>query len=394
MALPVSARIVVAQAGFTPPGGYTAGSVDGLALGAEVTCTNQSDAGVIAWTWEVFPAVGQSLGAYGVAGADSPSLALTPPASTGYGDVAVRLTVYGDPLPGGRPNVAVDEAILGVRAPNGVYTPGIPIPHPHESQVGGQLVLDPTHGAQGRLAEIGRALAMGAGGGGGSPTYLRQKSVVGAVGGAITLNASDLDCETVELIDTPAGDVTVTLSPGASLYGRAWRIVNATGSVTRVIKIADGGAGIWLPPGMSRVVGVRTSGTVFPADGMGSSFEFQATIAAPSGTGTVGNNLFLLPAGWVIETVLELVKTAPSGTPTLTTNVGIMGDDFLATGAPNLSGKPRGYEPADWRTGGSFETGWFGRTTDQQISQYWDVTAGDASGGVLVYTLSGRRVTA
>jgi hypothetical protein len=233
---------------------------------------------------------------------------------------------------------------------------------------------------------------MGAGGGGGgSPTYLGQKNV--SAGGPITLNASDLAVETIELTGSPASDVTVTLSPGASLYGRTWRIVNATGSVTRVVKIADAGAGIWLPPGSSRVIGVRSGGAVFVADGMGSSFEVQCTIAAPSGVGTVGNNLFRLPAGWTLETVLERVISAPAGPVTLTTNVGLMSDDFFATGAPFLTGKPRGYESADWRVGGSFATGWYGSTADQQISQYWDVTSGDASGGVLVYSFSGRRVT-
>lgn len=165
MAQPVQARIVVAQAGVSPPSGYVAGGRDGLELDALITCINADDAGVVYRRWEIFPAVGVPFDAYAAAGVEGPELTLTPPSPLGFGDVAVRLSVYGEPLSGGRPNISVDEVVLGIRAPSGVYAPGIPVPHPHESTLGGQTALDPAVGREGRVAELARALAMGAGGG-------------------------------------------------------------------------------------------------------------------------------------------------------------------------------------------------------------------------------------
>lgn len=165
----VEAKIVVAQAGNPAPGGYTSGPRDGLVLNALITLTNLSNTGVTSWQWEIFPAVGLEVGDYGAAGTESASCTLTPPASTGYGDLAVRLTVRGDPLPGGRANVAVAEAILGVRATLAGYEPGIPIPHWLESLRGGKVTLSAARGVIGRLAEAVRGLKAG-GGGGGSPS--------------------------------------------------------------------------------------------------------------------------------------------------------------------------------------------------------------------------------
>lgn len=166
----VEAKIVVAQAGNPAPGGYTSGPRDGLLLDALITLTNLSNAGVTSWQWEIFPAVGLEVGDYGAAGTESASCTLTPPASTGYGDLAVRLTVRGDPLPGGRANVAVAEAILGVRATLAGYEPGIPIPHWLESLRGGKVTLSAARGVIGRLAEAVRGLKAGGVGGGGSPS--------------------------------------------------------------------------------------------------------------------------------------------------------------------------------------------------------------------------------
>jgi hypothetical protein len=166
----VTAAIVIAQADNPAPGGYVSGSRDGLLLNKLVTLTNLSNAGVTSWTWEVFPAVGLTEGDYSVAGKAAASCTLTPPASTGYGDLAVRLTVRGDPLPGGRPNVAVAEALLGVRAPLDGYEDGLPLVHPHEGTLGGKLVLSAVRGALGRISEAIRAFKIAGVGGGGPPT--------------------------------------------------------------------------------------------------------------------------------------------------------------------------------------------------------------------------------
>lgn len=174
----VEAKIVVAQAGNPAPGGYTSGSRDGLALDALVTLTNLSNAGVTSWQWEIFPAVGLAVGDYGAAGTESASCTLTPPASTGYGDLAVCLTVRGDPLPGGKANVASVVAILGVRAELSGYDDGLPIVHPFESLAGGEATLSAERGVIGRIAEAIRAFQTAGPGGGGSPS--------GAAGGDLS----------------------------------------------------------------------------------------------------------------------------------------------------------------------------------------------------------------
>lgn len=164
----VTARIVVSQVDNPAPGGYSHGSRDGLALDALISLTNLDNAGVTSWQWEVIPAVGLEVVDYGVTGLDTSTCALTPPASTGYGDLAVRLTVRGDPLPGGKANVAEAVAILGVRAPLSGYGDGLPIPHMLESLRGGVVTLSAVRGVIGRIAEAIRAFKIaGPGGGGG-----------------------------------------------------------------------------------------------------------------------------------------------------------------------------------------------------------------------------------
>lgn len=188
----VTARIVVSQAANPAPGGYSSGSRDNLNLNALITLTNGSNTGATSWTWEVFPAVGLVEGDYGVAGKESATCTLTPPASTGYGDLAVRLTVRGDPLPGGRPNVAVDEVLLGVRAPLSGYSDGLPIPHPHEAMLGGRPVLSAIRGALGRFAEAIRALKVA---GGGVPTTRTITAGAGLTGGGDLSANRTLACD-------------------------------------------------------------------------------------------------------------------------------------------------------------------------------------------------------
>lgn len=168
----MQARIVVAQAGNPAPGGYSYGPRDNLVLGSQITLTNQSNTDVTSHTWEVVPGPGQTEGVYNVAGKESSTLTLTPPANTGYGDVYVRLTVRGNPLPDGKPNQAVDQVLLGIRAPLAGYSAGVPIPHPRESLFGGIVTLDAARGVLGRLSEGLLGLLQGGGGGGGGPVAM------------------------------------------------------------------------------------------------------------------------------------------------------------------------------------------------------------------------------
>lgn len=282
MALPVAARIVVAQATVTPPGGYVSGSVDGLVLAQLITLTNLSDSGVVGWKWEIFSATGVSLASYSVTGTATGTCAMTPPASTGFGDVAARLTVYGDPLPGGRPNVATDEVILGIRAPNATYTAGMPIPHPHESSLGGRTSIDTSVGREGRVAEALRAVALGAGGGAAVIPAEWVFTLSGVYDGA-TLTA---------FIDPPRRALTSRTISKVEIYRRT-----AGASGTTRCDVKKGGVSIFS--------GTGTQPQVTAAAG---DYAYQAVTAFNGGAAS-------LAAGDRIEVTLEAVEAYLAGPP-------------------------------------------------------------------------------
>lgn len=160
MTTQVSAAIVISQATVSPPGGYVSGPRDDLVQGQTITLTNRVDTGVVSWQWEISPPLGRTLADYGVTGLGTSTVTITPPADPdGAGDVFVRLTVLGSPLPSGQANRAVDEATLGIRLPSSLYSPGIPLPNSLEGEAGQKSALDPARGSKGRIIEAISAVA-------------------------------------------------------------------------------------------------------------------------------------------------------------------------------------------------------------------------------------------
>lgn len=301
----VTAAIVVAQVDNAAPGGYTSGSRDELLLNKLITLTNLSNTGATSWTWEIFPAVGLAEGDYGVTGKATASCTLTPPATTGYGDIAVRLTVRGDPLPGGRPNIAVAEALLGVRAPLDGYAVGLPLVHPHESTLGGKLTFSAFRGALGRISEALRAVLLALAGVGGSDE-LFGVSVDGARtesgGGAATALAQSRSYS------------DLTLSNATTLSMAGYRL-QGTGTLTVGTGCAvhnDGSASAGQTGGAGAPVGELASATVAGANGAAiNSAGGSSNAASPAvgGTGGAGGASNVPQAGGSASTVTLTVTS-------------------------------------------------------------------------------------
>lgn len=181
MAQQVRARIVLSQAGVGPPVGYVAGSRGDLEYdGPVITATNADNAGVIRHEWKLEPFAPSpstlTAADFAETGTSGATYTATPPAD-GWGDHILTLTVYGDPLPGGKVNVSIDKVVLGiakVAATAGV--PDIRMPHPREGGPGELATIDPSTGRYGTAAElayvVGKlddAVALGGGGGGSLP---------------------------------------------------------------------------------------------------------------------------------------------------------------------------------------------------------------------------------
>lgn len=160
MALQVTADIVISQNTVEAPPGYVSGRRDDLVQGEQITLVNLLDnIDVISHEWQISPAVGRTIGSYGVAGAFEAECALTPLADPdGYGDVNVKLIVYGNIHTDGRINRAETSTILGIRKPEASYGPGMPLPHPLESDAGGIATAEAGKGFRDRMSEAILAL--------------------------------------------------------------------------------------------------------------------------------------------------------------------------------------------------------------------------------------------
>lgn len=193
MATKVRAQIVLSQSGWTPPAGYTFGSAEGFALATAISATVLNSAGITGYAWTLVPRIGLTPASYAPTGLNGQTATFTPPAVTGWGDLALQLTVYGDPLPDGTPNVDTTTVIVGIRFATGIYAPGLPIPHWYESSLGGSVTIDASRGRERRVHELALALQalIAAGGATTSINVTAQPVLTGAVvfaaGAGITL---------------------------------------------------------------------------------------------------------------------------------------------------------------------------------------------------------------
>lgn len=342
----VSARIVVAQAGNPAPGGYTHGSRDNLLLDALCTLTNLDNAGVTSWAWEIYPAVGLVEGDYSASGKESATLTLTPPASTGYGDLAVRLTVRGDPLPGGRPNVAVAEALLGVRAELSGYPAGLPIVHPKESTLGGVLTLSAVRGAIGRLAEAIRAIRVAGLGGGGASPSVSTIDVSMLDSAAFDLTTEQAAATVIRIEGTPPDDPEIRFP---ATEGRSWILENATTSGLFLAQVTGGSRVIYLLQGQRRLVYVR-GGELYAPDEKALIGEVTVSLIRGS-AGTYDTATLRLPPGTRLSrhSVLGVVAEV-GGTSTLSAGTASGGAQVQTAQSAPAVGAVLGEDPAHWGT--------------------------------------------
>jgi hypothetical protein len=195
----VTAKIVLAQVGLTPPGGYVSGSLDNMLMGAAITASNVDDSGVVAREWILSPNVNTVVSSWSTTSKNGVTFTCTPPGTVGYGDAVLTLIVYGKQNEDGSPNISTDTVVMGIRATFSAYSLGIPIPHPLESSGGGPVTIDARLGREARVAELGMAIAAVAGATSGVPsvnglsgpaTFLDSVSIVwtpGTAGGGRTL---------------------------------------------------------------------------------------------------------------------------------------------------------------------------------------------------------------
>ena len=258
----VKALIVLSQVGFTPPAGYTSGSLDDLALGQQITAHNYDDSNVETWSWTFVPPVFQAASSYAASGANGSTFQLTPPSGTGYGDCYLRLDVAG-PNVGGKANVSTDRVLLGVRAPASAYGAGVPLPHPYEGSAGGVVTFSKAFGREGRVQEALYAIFRQALTGSSGGVAVAGSGFLHATGGLLDSSASHGADGQVPLggsTDITWGKVTsghvdgsvvittdVRLAPtpgvvGRMLYdtGSAWGVVT-TGAANSIL--AGNGAG-------------------------------------------------------------------------------------------------------------------------------------------------------
>ncbi len=247
----VTAEIVVSQAD-NAPGDYVSGSRDNLLLDKLLTLTNRHDDGAVAHRWTFTAPFGKTSADYGVSGVDGATMTALPPASTGVGDIHVRLEVTGLRLPNGSRNQAVAEAMLGVRVPDDTYTDGIPLPHWFESSAGGPATFDRARGREYRIAEAFGAIRGGSGGGVSAPFPV---TVITSGTTAPTLSTA---YQRIVASDTTSGAVTVTL-PASPTAGMTVTVVNVAASAAYGTtidgngKLIDGSSTIPLPYLMDRV---------------------------------------------------------------------------------------------------------------------------------------------
>lgn len=221
-------------------------------------------------------------------------------------------------------------------------------------------------------------------------TGLITKSI--AAGGTIVLGTGSIEAHTIELTGAAASNVLLQFP---ATVGARWTVVNLSTDNAKKVILDDGGAGILLPPGSSRVVGIGTAGTLVAADGKGFGFEFQKTIAGAA----VGNNdttLMVLPSGYLLTEAYSFVKVAPTdGTSVVHEAMGVSDESIMnSTPATGAAGTARGVDTATDYGSGMSAFGALLAPSDKVLTHRHAVTVATAAGMILVVTLTGKRLTA
>lgn len=225
-------------------------------------------------------------------------------------------------------------------------------------------------------------------------TSIIQKSI--AAGGTIVLGTGFIEAHTIELTGAAASHVLLQFPSAASDRGATWTVRNLSTDNAKYVVLDDGGGGILLPPGASRVVGVGTDGVLFAADGKGLGFEYQREVLA-GGIGTNINDLLALPTGYLVTETYSRLKALPSDGASVVAekvgrSTGADDDVFVNQAALGSVGAARGIDTATdygtaWGAFGAFQT------TAATVIQHTNVVSvASGAGGIWTVTITGKRI--
>jgi hypothetical protein len=312
---------------------------------------------------------GVGIVAWSIASADDAHVA-SPPTLTANTDKTVEFVV---PKSGGawllKCLVNNDETIsstLAIKVLNSVGQQEIAV---------GETTQAGTYGYTKAWNDVARAATATVGG-------LTTKSVT--AGGTLVVSTGEAAYNTIELTGAAASNVLLQFP---TTPGGRWTVRNLQTDRTKYVLLDDGGSGILLPPGASRVVGVGTDGVLFAADGKGLGFEFQLQIT----DGDVGDNittLLAIPNNYLITEVYSIATAAPTDGASVTEEkIGIDDpDDVFLLGTIDA----RGFDTAtDY--GGAWTFGVIRIPTDVVMSHTTKVSVASAAGLALTVTVTGKR---
>ncbi len=219
-------------------------------------------------------------------------------------------------------------------------------------------------------------------------TGLITKSI--AAGGTIVLGSGFIECHTIELTGSAASHVLLQFP---ATVGARWTVRNLSTNNAKYVLLDDGAAGILLPPGASRMVGIGTDGLLFAADGKGAGFEYQARVTGGA-IGTQMTELMALPIAYLITEIYTAVITAPSdGASEIAESIGDDSGDpganisFLVEDSPGTKGIAVASLGTSWADGVILTPGVV------VVQHFFEVSVASAAGLVVTVTITGKRLS-